>query len=317
MFSDNVAQALRIQTEKSGPAMPLEIEILETGDLELDTEFLVEALQPGEPAHVPTFSYLITGGEEPILVDTGFREEEIMQRLGMKGFRPESYELENQLDEHELSPDDIGYILHTHLHIDHAGQDDQFPLETTVVINRRELEHSVSGLMGEQYPPEDIKHLVDRLHAENALELLDLEMTGEETVIPGVKCVPAGGHTEGSMNVHVETEEGTAVICGDVLYDIHHQMIDPHPPANSNRVGVREFSQTGNHSPSVRSEKGAIKRAVSETFVLPIHDRPARVDARGQVVSRLPTSIPGEEIPPEETDLPQFKLGENSPVEPM
>ena len=39
------------------------------------------------------------------------------------------------------------------LHIDHAGYDSEFPMDgTTVVINRRELEFSVSGLMGEQYP---------------------------------------------------------------------------------------------------------------------------------------------------------------------
>ena len=37
-------------------------------------------------------------------------------------------------------------------------------MNTTVVINRRELEYSVSGLMHPQYPAPDIKHLIDRLH---------------------------------------------------------------------------------------------------------------------------------------------------------
>jgi hypothetical protein len=45
------------------------------------------------------------------------------------------------------------------------------------VINRRELEFSVSGLMGEQYPAEYIKHLIDRLHTSGALRLLDLELS--------------------------------------------------------------------------------------------------------------------------------------------
>jgi hypothetical protein len=54
---------------------------------------------------------------------------------------------------------------------------------TTVVINRRELEFSVSGLMGEQYPAPYIKHLVDRLHHPGALRLLDLEVVESEEII--------------------------------------------------------------------------------------------------------------------------------------
>ena len=51
-------------------------------------------------------------------------------------------------------------------------------MTTPVVMNRRELEHSVSGLMGAQYPPEYVKHHVDRLHTPGALRLLDLAESG-------------------------------------------------------------------------------------------------------------------------------------------
>ena len=151
------------------------------------------------------------------------------------------------------------WILHTHLHIDHAGQDDRFPSTTTVVINRRELEHSVSGLMGEQYPAEYVKHLVDRLHTPGALRLLDLELSGPEEIIPGVRCEVAGAHTEGSMNVLVETAEGTACICGDVIYDIQNQIVEP-------IYQVLEFEPqtTGNHSTTKRQEKAAIKKALPD-----------------------------------------------------
>src|SRR4029077_3155878 len=79
--------------------------------------------------------------------------------------------IENQLARHGLRMGDVRYVLHTHLHIDHAGKDDLFPMNTTVVINRRELEYSVSGLMHPQYPAVDIKHLIDRLHTKGALAL--------------------------------------------------------------------------------------------------------------------------------------------------
>jgi hypothetical protein len=83
-------------------------------------------------------------------------------------------------------------------------------MNTTVVINRRELEYSVSGLMHPQYPKPDIIHLVERLHHPGALRLEDLEISGPVELIPGVFLEAAGAHTEGSMNVHVETAEGLA-----------------------------------------------------------------------------------------------------------
>ena len=273
--------------------MGLEIKTLSLIDLELDSSFLVLAREMGVPAHVPTHGYLILGGDAPVLVDTGASDPEIMHRLGMKGWVSEEQKLENQLAKYELEFKDIRWILHTHLHIDHAGQDDRFPMTTTVVINRKELEHSVSGLMGEQYPAEYVKHLVDRLHTPGALRLLDLELTGSEQIIPGVRCEAAGGHTEGSMNILVDTDEGTACICGDVIYSIQHQIVEP-------IYQVLEFEPqvTGNHSNTKRSEKAAIKKALQNTFVLPIHDFPGRVDLRnGKVVARLSESVPGPETP--------------------
>ena len=54
--------------------MGLEVHVLDLGDIELDTSFLVLAQDPGRRQEVPTFGFLITGGEAPIVVDTGFSE---------------------------------------------------------------------------------------------------------------------------------------------------------------------------------------------------------------------------------------------------
>ena len=51
-------------------------------------------------------------------------------------------------------------------------------MRATVVMNRRELEFSASGLMGAQYPAEYVKHHIDRLHTPGAMRLLDLELSG-------------------------------------------------------------------------------------------------------------------------------------------
>jgi hypothetical protein len=92
------------------------------------------------------------------------------------------------------------------------------------------------------------------------------------------------------MNVLVETAEGTACICGDVIYDVQNQVADPW-----HQVLAYEPQTTGNHSLTKRSEKAAIKKALgSGAFVLPMHDFPARVEG-GKVVARLKHAVPGPE----------------------
>ncbi|WP_239479862.1 MBL fold metallo-hydrolase [Actibacterium sp. 188UL27-1] len=196
--------------------------------------------------------------------------------------------IEQQLARHGLKLGDICYILHTHLHIDHAEQDDKFPMNTTVVLNRREMEFSVSGIMFPQYRKPDIKHLVDRIYEPEAIRFLDLDITTAEEIIPGIRCAYAGAHTEGSMKVVVETAEGLACICGDVIYDFNDQVVN-HIYTNN----WMEPRVTGNHSQSKREEKGAIKKLLNNyTFLLPIHDKPAKIE-RQKVVGRLAMQVPG------------------------
>jgi glyoxylase-like metal-dependent hydrolase (beta-lactamase superfamily II) len=269
--------------------MAYEIKLLDLVDIELDASFLVLGRGMGTRVVGKTWGCLLLGGDDPILVDTGAMNAEILGRLGMVATITEEQRLENQLAEHGLAVDDVRWIVHTHHHIDHAGQDARFE-RATVIANRRELEFSASGIMGAQYPPEYVKHHIDRLHTPGALRLLDLEDSGPVEVFPGIVCESAGGHTEGSMNVLVETAEGIACLCGDVLYHLQDQVVDPF-----HEVQDAEPRTTGNHAMTKRQEKGAIKKALnSGSFVVPIHDYPGRVEG-GRVVARLDRSIPGPE----------------------
>jgi len=268
--------------------MALEIKILDYGDIELESSFLVLGRDCGRTRRVPVFGFLVLGGTWPVVIDTGYRSNQIMETLGMRGLQSHETMIENQLKKHGLKLGDVRYVLHTHLHIDHAGKDDLFPMNTAVIINRRELEYSVSGLMHPQYPAPDIKHLVDRLHTKGALRFLDLEISGPIEIMPGLVCEAAGGHTEGSMNVIVQTADGAATICGDVIYDFNDQIIEPF-----REISDMEPRVTGNHGTTKRQEKAAIKKVIARSrFVLPVHDHPALIEA-GQVVGRLRDMVPG------------------------
>lgn len=168
--------------------MALEIKILDFGDIELESSFLVLGRDCGRTRRVLTLGFLILGGPWLVVIDTGYRSNQIMETLGMRGLQYHGNMIENQLARHGVRMGDVRYVLHTDLHIDHAGKDDLFLMNTTDGVNRRELEYSVSGLMHPQYPAPDIKHLIDRLHTKSALRFFDLELTGPVELLPGVYC---------------------------------------------------------------------------------------------------------------------------------
>ena len=261
---------------------------LDLGEVELNRRRMIANAGGNGLVRVPVQGWLLLQGNEAIVVDTGFRHPDILKRLGdsAAGVERPHQRLAAQLASHGIEPADVRYVLHTHLHIDHAGQTDQFPMATTAVVNRRELEYAVSGLSGPSYPPEDVKHMIDRLHTKGALRLLDLELTGGEEIVPGIRCAAAGGHTEGSMLVYVDTPQGLACFCGDLVYSVRYQllaptMLDADPVTSANHVVPR------------RSEKAALKRMLQSapSFTLyPSHDvsvtiehaRVAAEDAAGE-----------------------------------
>ena len=78
------------------------------------------------------------------------------------------------------------------------------------------------------------------------------------------------------MNVIVNTAEGVATICGDVIYDFNDQIVEPF-----HEISDMEPRVTGNHGITKREEKAAIKKLLANArFLLPVHDRPAKIEAR-------------------------------------
>lgn len=252
------------------------IKTLDLGQVELNRRRMIANASGNGLVRVPVQGWLLTRGNEAIVIDTGFRHPDILKRLGdsAAGIERPEQRLLRQLALHGVEPGDVACVLHTHLHIDHSGQTDLLPMSTTAVVNRRELEYAVSGLSGPSYPPEDVKHMIDRLHTRGALRLLDLELTGGEEIADGIRCTAAGGHTEGSMLVHVDTPDGPACFCGDLVYSVRFQLLAQttlavDPVTSANFVVPR------------RAEKAALKRLLQSAprFMLyPSHDLPVAIE---------------------------------------
>jgi glyoxylase-like metal-dependent hydrolase (beta-lactamase superfamily II) len=253
-----------------------QIKVLDVATLgSIDASFLVNKYKPGEKMGVPTFSYLILGDDiPPILVDTGVKESQldIMGRLGMTATQSPEQTYKAQLAKWGLTIEDIKVVLHTHLHIDHSGNDDYFT-NAKIIMPRKELMFSVADLMDAQYPPEYITYLVEQLHVPGKMRLID----DTQELYPGILLEPTEGHTWGSMNIHVNTKDGLAIICGDVIYDeqlqCHSNEIYTEITEHHNREGFPFGDRsTGNYWNLWAAKAGVQKVMSTADIVLPIHD---------------------------------------------
>jgi N-acyl homoserine lactone hydrolase len=155
---------------------------------------VAELLAEGE--RMPVYVHVIDHPEARVLVDTGMTQ----LHPAVADMDPRLIPLSGQAD-FDLASIDV--VINTHLHFDHCGGNHLFT-GRPIYVQRRELDDARSEddytirewveAPGAQYVPVD-----------GALELL-----------PGLRLVPAPGHTRGSQVVVVETDGRSVVVGGDM-----------------------------------------------------------------------------------------------------
>lgn len=145
---------------------------------------------------LPVYIHVIDHPGGRVLVDTGLTSTHPMVEDMDPRLKP--------VTEWDLDPAGVDVVVNTHLHFDHCGGNHLFP-GTPIHVQRQELE---DGRHAEDYT---IREWVDP----EGVELEYVPADGEVTLAPGVRLLPAPGHTRGSQIVVVETDEGLVVIAGD------------------------------------------------------------------------------------------------------
>ena len=144
-----------------------------------------------EGERLPVFVWTIDHPAGLVLVDTGMIDS-----------RPEVDDM-SPAPHPENIPREVVCVINTHLHFDHCGGNRLFP-GVPIHVQAREL---ADARALDDYT---IREWVDFDGA------LYVEHEGEVELLPGIRLLPAPGHTDGHQVVVVETGAGTNVLGGDV-----------------------------------------------------------------------------------------------------
>lgn len=129
-------------------------------------------------------------------------------------------------------PEDINYVLCTHLHADHIGWNTRlvdgrwvptFP-NAKYVFSRREFEHWETQLAADVQSPHMIGYRDSVLPVIEAGQALIVDDNAE--IADCLILAPAPGHTPGHIAIWLKSREESAIFTGDIL---HHpvQLINP------------------------------------------------------------------------------------------
>jgi N-acyl homoserine lactone hydrolase len=154
---------------------------------------------------MPIYVHVIDHPLARVLVDTG-----------MTQLHPAVADLDpviRPLNEQEFDLESIDIVVNTHLHFDHCGGNHLFAGKP-IYVQRQELEDARNE--NEYTIPEWVDPPgVNYLPVDGVFELL-----------PGMRLLPAPGHTRGTQIVVIEQGEHTAVIAGDAAV-WHGELDDP------------------------------------------------------------------------------------------
>ena len=170
---------------------------------------------------------VIESPDELVLVDTGIgnKESEEFHKLYGVENAGNPTRLEDGIKAAGFMPDDIGIVLSTHLHFDHAGGNTFQDFEGNIrpafqnaryVVQRGEFDFAHSG--NERVRASYLSQNFDPIQEAGLWDFVE----GATEVVPGVKVLPTPGHTPFHQSVVIESDGEIACFLADVCPTAAH-----------------------------------------------------------------------------------------------
>ncbi|HEY9567277.1 MAG TPA: N-acyl homoserine lactonase family protein [Thalassobaculum sp.] len=221
-------------------AQDIKLYAFSSGALTLGKGILQNLAPLDPPLQIPVGFYVIQHPKGNVLFDTG-NNDRIIKDPGywgasfdaLKPVNTPDVAIDVQLQKIGLTPDDITYVVASHLHLDHGGNVGKFP-NSTIVVQKDEIQNAFwpEPGTGGPYMIGDVMPLrAANSNYPNAVKMIqlegDLDLFGDGTMI--VKRWVA--HTPGSQMMTVRLKNtGLIVLTGDNVY--FRENVDKSLPPN-------------------------------------------------------------------------------------
>lgn len=164
------------------------------------------------PHDIDYFMWLLRSGDQVILIDSGYDDEEARLRD-----RPIRRDPGAALAPFGLKPEDITELVVTHLHYDHAGGLHLFP-NARLHMQAAEMAYATGPCMCHQ----TLNHPFTAAHVCEAVKRLYsgkvIFHDGDGQIAEGVTVHKTGGHSRGLQCVRVQTRSGWLVLASDASH---------------------------------------------------------------------------------------------------
>lgn len=175
------------------------------------------------PLETSVNAYLINTGAKLVLIDAG----------AGTSFGPTLGKLVTSLQAAGYAPDQVDEIYLTHMHSDHLGgvtADNQAVYANAVLrVEQKDADHWLDAAAMAAAPPQARFPFRAAMAAVAPYQAADRfrPFAGETELVPGIRAVPARGHTPGHTVYVVESRGETLVLWGDVMHVAAVQFPDP------------------------------------------------------------------------------------------
>ncbi len=164
-----------------------------------------------------------------VLVDTGAGNKETDKFYEIYSIENRALDgrtfLEDGIREAGFAPEDIAYVINTHLHFDHAGGNTyrgeggevrpSFP-QARYIVQRGEFEYATNTN----------ERTAASYFSDNFVPLAKLDMLtlvdGETEILPGIRLLPTPGHVPYHQSILIESAGETACFLGDLVPTAAH-----------------------------------------------------------------------------------------------
>lgn len=195
---------------------------LNLGEMQLDQNYMVEGTTRGtvDQHHAvskwckaPIECAYIDHPKGKVIIDAGVNQTALAASPRNPYFAAKDQSIEPQLELCGVTPEEIDYVIVTHMHIDHIGELDKFK-NAKVIVQRKELEQALITTHQNRDVSSRGAYVREDVDVEADFVLVD----GDYLLFDDLSLLHLPGHTDGLQGVMLKMQDQTWIFASDAIF---------------------------------------------------------------------------------------------------